>query len=467
MAKPNGWLESRTGGDVRDVYGRSYRLGPSDRVLLGYSRAWVAAAAWLVMLAVSGTQYGYGVFAARLMHSDGWGPEPVMWGFTLWITCHSVASGALPWLRRRYRLTSGQAVSAGAVGCGLGLLALSQAGNPILALAGYGVACGLGTGLVYGACVAIATAWYPDRPARTALVSGAFGYGAIPLILIAASVGDLALPLDMFAFAILTAAVVCVPFLREPPPRWWPDHLDPRRWAVDKSLNPALRHDLPAIREHSTREVLRCPVTRVMTALAVCIGSVALFDTAYLPSLGLAGGWRLRDCALALAAFAVGSGGVRTLALRSAGRIGRPRVVAVSMCAGAAAQLVLAEADTHHALALLWLASCCAGGAAGTWYALLPGLVRSCFGDQPGLPNLWLLYSAKAVGGVLGVGCAGWLIEAVGYPPVLIASAVLCLAAAGLAPLVRRPGLPRTLPGAAFGGGAMRIRCRRDVRWDG
>jgi MFS family permease len=451
MAELNGWLEPqspRVGTDVRDVYGRSYRLGPNDRELLGYSRVRVAAAAWLVMLAVSGTQYGYGLFAVRLMRSGGVGLEAAAWGFTLWITCHSVASGALPWLRRRYRLTSRAVVTAGAVGCSLGLGALSQAGNPVLALAGYGVACGLGTGLVYGACVAIAAAWYPERPARTALVSGAFGYGAIPLILIAASAGDMALPLRVLAFAILAATAVCAPFLREPPPRWWPDHLDPRRWAVDKSLNPALRHDRPPIREHSTREVLRCPVTRVMTALTVCVGAVALFDTFYLPSLGLAGGWRLWDGALALAVFAAGSGGIRTLAVRSAGRIGRPRVLVVAASAGAAAQLVLAQAATHHALALLWLASCCAGAAAGAWYALLPGLVRSSFGDQPGLPNLWLVYSAKTVGGVVGVGLAGWLVEAVGYPPVLIASAVLCLTAAGLVPLLRRPGLPRTLPAA-------------------
>src|SRR5260370_32351379 len=240
-----------------------------------------------------------------------------------------------------------------------------------------------------------------------------------------ASAGDMALPLRVLAFALLAATAVCAGFLRDPPPRWWPDHLDPRRWAVDKSLNPALRHDLPAMREHSTREVLRAPVTRVMTALTVCVGAVALFDTAYLPWLGLAGGWRLRDGGLALAAFAAGSGGIRTLAVRSAGRIGRPRVLVVAASAGAAAQLALTVAGTHHALALFWLASCCAGAAVGSWYALLPGLVRSCFGDQPGLPNLRLVYSAKTVGGVLGVGCAGWPVAALGYSPALILSAVL------------------------------------------
>src|SRR5260370_18485044 len=99
MAELNGWLEPQTprvGADVRDVYGRSYRLGPSDRVLLGRSRVWVVAAAWLVMLAVSGTQYGYGMFAARLMRPGGPGLEAVAGGFPLLNACPPVARAAFP-----------------------------------------------------------------------------------------------------------------------------------------------------------------------------------------------------------------------------------------------------------------------------------------------------------------------------------------------------------------------------------
>ncbi|MGH3280241.1 MAG: hypothetical protein ACRDNW_14045, partial [Trebonia sp.] len=96
--------------------------------------------------------------------------------------------------------------------------------------------------------------------------------------------------------------------------------------------------------------------------------------------------------------------------------------------------------------ALLWLAAAAAGAAAGTWCALLPGLVRSYFGDLPGRPNLWLLYSAKAAGGVLGAGVAGWLAVRSGYPVALIASGTLGLGAAAGVPLPRRPGMPRTLP---------------------
>lgn len=443
MAEATGWSAGR---DVRDVYGRSYQLGPSDRVLLGHSRAWIAAAAWASMLAVSGTQYGYGAFAARLGHDASWGPQATAWGFALWIMCQSAASGAAPWLRRRYGITPAKTVTAGALGCVIGLLALDRAASPAFALTAYGVAAGLGAGLVYGTCVAVVAAWYPDRPSRTAVVSGAFGYGAIPIILVVAYAGDLTPSFAVLAWLILMVAAPCASLLREPPRRWWPADLDPRRWAVDKMLNPALRLEPPVFREHSSSEVARSRVAWVMVTLALSVWAIALFDTASLPAFALDSGWSLPDGAIALAALAVGSGGVRTLAIRAAGRIGRPRVLAAATCAGAVAQLALAGAAAHHALALFWLASCCAGAAAGTCYALLPGLVRGYFGDRPGLPNLWLVYSAKAAGGLLGVGCAAWLVRVVGYPPVFIASGFLFMSVSVLVPQLRRPGLPRTLP---------------------
>jgi MFS family permease len=431
--------------EVRDVFGRSYQIGPNDRSLLGYSRTWVTVAAWAVMLTVSATQYGYGVFAVRGPfggHSPSWGSGAVASGFAVFIACQTAASGALPWLRRRYGLTSSAAVTAGAAGCAFGLLGLGLAGTVIGTLFVYVISAGLGAGLVYGTCLAVVAAWYPDRPVRTALVSGAFGYGAIPVILVMSAVGNPAPVFNVLAWLILMIAALWAPLLREPPKRWWPADTDPR----SRVLSPALRLDPPAIREHSPGEVLRSGTAWVLAALALLGWAVGLFDTVGLASFGISEGWGLRGGALALTAFAAGCGGVRALAASAAARIGQRRVAAVAAYAGTAAQLALATAGVHRALALLVLASCGAGAAAGTWYALLPGLVRSFFGDQPGLPNLWLVYSAKAAGGVLGACGAWWLARAAGYPAALVASAALAMSAALLLPLLRRPGLPRTLP---------------------
>jgi hypothetical protein len=439
------WPEQRAGHAVSDLHGRGYLLGPSDRVLLGHSRGWLAAAAWAAMLAVSGTQYGYGVFAARLGHGTA---GAMGWGFALWVACQSLGCAALPALRRRYGLTPAKAVLAGALGCALGMLALGRPGPAALSLTVYGMTAGLGAGLVYGACMGCVASWYPERPARTALVSGAFGYGAVPVILAVAGTGRLAPSFDVLAWVIVAIAAPCAPLLREPPARWWPPQPDPRRWAVDKALNPALRHDPPAARVHSPAQAVRSRAALVMAALALTIWAASLFDIACLPSFCRDSGWSLSSGAIALAAFAAGSGGIRALAVKAASRAGLRRVIAAGTVAGAAAQLALAAAGAHHALALAWLASGVAGAAAGTWNATLPELVGSLFGDQPGLPNLWLAYSAKAAGGLLAVGGLASLAAAAGYPAALAASAALLAIAGALVPLLRRrrPGLPRTLP---------------------
>jgi MFS family permease len=433
--------------EVRDVYGRRYHVGESDRAVLGYSRGWVLAAVWLAMLAVSANQYDYGVLAPRLAAAHGWGLRPVLWAFALWVLCHAAAAWVVSRLRRHRLLAARQVATLGILLCALGLLALGHLTDPALALVGYAVAGGLGTGLVYRTCLATVAAWYPDRPGRVAAVSGAFSYGAVPLILVLAQVSDLGLALDQTAFGLLAVVLVCAAVLDEPPAHWWPAHVDPRRWALDRAVNPALRHDRPALRQYSTAELPRCPTTWLMSGMVACVSAVALFDIACLALLALADGWSLPVAATVPAAFAAGSGAVRGVAVRAAGRVGRPRVLGAAVTLAAVAQLAVLGASAHHLLVALLLAAACAGAGTGTLYALFPGLVRSHFGDRPGLPNLWLLYPAKAVGGVLGIGGGGLLVVAGhGNSPALALSAALCLIALGLARAVHQPGMPRTLP---------------------
>lgn len=431
---------------VHDVYGRRYWVGPSDRVLLGYPRAWVAAAACALMLAVGGTQYGFGAFALRLGAAHHWGPLAAGWGFAAWVACQSATSCALPACRQRLGMTPAKTVTAGAACCALGLLLIGRVTDPAAALAGYALTAGTGAGLVYGTCVAVTADWFPDRHAPAALVSGAFGFGAVPVILAVAAAGDPGAPLSVLAWVIVAVTAVCAPLLRDAPRRWWPSEIDPRSWAVDRSLNPALRQDPPALREHSPGQALRTRAAWVLAALALCTWTIALFDVIALPAYVQGRGWGLSDGAAALALFAAASGGVRVPAVRLAGRIGRQRVAALAGGAAGAAQVLLALAGERQALAPLWLAAAAAGAAAGTWFALLPGLVRSYFGDLPGHPNLWLLYSAKAAGGVLGAGAVGWLAARSGYPAALLAAGALGVFTAAVVPLPRRPGMPRTLP---------------------
>jgi hypothetical protein len=369
----------------------------------------------------------------------------VGWGLAGWIGCQSAACGARAWLARRLGWTPPRAVLCGAACCAVGLLLVTRIADPAGALAAYALTAGTGAGLVYGSCVAVVADWFPDRPGPAALVSGAFGFGAVPVILAVALSARPVVPLDALAWGIAVTAALCAPVLRDAPRRWWPPAIDPRRWAVDRALNPTLRQDPAAVREHSAAQVLHTRAAWVLAALALSAWAAALFDVTAIGPFALAHGWSVAEGATGLAAFAAASGLARPAAVRLAGLIGRPRVAALASLASRMAQLLLAVAVQRPAPGLSFAALAWAGAAAGSWVALLPGLARSYFGDRPGRPNLWLLYSAKAAGGVLGAGLAGWLAARAGCPLALTALGVLGIAAATVR-LPRRPGLLRTLP---------------------
>jgi len=204
---------------VHDARGRRTWAGPSDRMVLGYSRAWIAAAAGATMLAAAGAEYGFGVFAVRLGTTHHWGPLTAGWAVAAWLACQLAA---YPAGQRRLSVSPARTALYGAVCCALGLLLVGRIADPAGALAVDVVTAGTGAGLVYGACVAVAAGWFPDKHIPAGLVSAAFACGLIPVALAAATVRDPAAPLSALAWVTVTITALCAPLLREAPRRWWP-----------------------------------------------------------------------------------------------------------------------------------------------------------------------------------------------------------------------------------------------------
>lgn len=434
---------------VRDVYGRCYRVGESDRELVGRSRGWMLVTAWLAMFMVSATQYGYGVIVPMLAATHGWRLDRAFWLLPVWALSQAVAVAMLAWWRQRGAATARWTVLPGGVLCAAGLLTLAHSGDFPLVVLGYGVAGGAGAGLVYGTCLDVIARWYPERPARVGVVSGAFAYGSIPLVLVAGLVsgpGHVRIALDVAGLLVLAACGVAAVVLAYPPWHWWPAHLDPKVWAVDKSLNRGLRRNRPAIRTYSPGQVLRCAVAWRMYLVVICASAVALFDIAYLAVFAVSSGWRTGYAAVAVAVLAAGSGLARAPAGRACDRFGRDRVVRAALCAGGAAQLSLLVGGEYRTPAVLVVGACLAGASSGVCYALLPGLVGAYFGDDTALVNFGVVYSAKAVGAVLGVGLAAFVVLPDGYPAGFAVAAVLSVAGAAVLRSLRRPGVPRLSP---------------------
>ncbi|MEV0596116.1 MFS transporter [Nonomuraea cavernae] len=412
---------------VRDWRGRSYLVGPvpSDRPLM----FWLA---WAAMVAIGPLQYGY----AALLTRDGAALVPL----AVWIVCQ--AAGALPALHlvRLRRLGVRAALGAGAVLSGLGLLtlALTAGSGPLPAvLLGYAVLGGLGAGLVYGVCGEVVSSWHPERPAtRVGLLTGAFGYGALPLIVWVGLVPD-ALPAAFLVAAVLawTAIAAAARFLRLAPERWWPDTVDPRSHALDAAI---LRRTPGPLREFSLPQALRTGALPILALVLVCAGAVSIFDVIVVAGMGAWG---------PLAVLVALNGAGRALAMRCSEAFGRRRVLAGVLTLLAAGQVLLAaawSASPGVVTAPLWLGAVMAGAAGGAFYPLVASLVRDYFGAGRTGQIHAVVYSAKAVAGIGGVGLAVISLTMPGGALLAAAAVAGLTALAGLR--LRAPGLPATIP---------------------
>ncbi|MFC4113035.1 MFS transporter [Nonomuraea zeae] len=417
---------------VRDWRGRSYLPGPvpADRPRM----FWLALAA---MAAISPLQYGY----AALLAKEATGLTLL----AVWIACQ--AAGALPALHlvRRGRLSVRACLAAGAALSGLGLATAGLTTGGPAALAGYALLGGLGAGLVYGVCAEVVAAWYPERPAgRVGLITGAFGYGAAPL-LVWAGIDPSATSTAFLVAAVLAAGVIglAARHLRLPPALWWPGDVDPRSHALDAAR---LRTTPEAARQFRLAQALR---TRTLPALALiltCAGAVSVFDVIVVARTGSWG-------AVALLVALNGAG--RSVAMRCSEVFGRRRALAAVLTSLAAGQLLLAIAAAPAVAAgatgsadgggaPLWAGAVLAGLGGGAFYPLVASLVRELFGTERAGEIHAVVYSAKALAGAGAVALA-WLALAAPASALLAAAALAALPALAT-PRLRLPGLPVTLP---------------------
>src|SRR5207302_2915289 len=170
--------------EIRDFYGRRYRVGETDRALLGRSRAWVLWAAWAAMLAAGAGQYGYGALLPVLVGVHGWTWQQGCWVLAVWTVCQSATLYPVARARARLRLAPAATIAVGGVLCAAGLLTLGGASSFAVVVVNHAVLGGVGAGLIYGTCLSVVARWYPERQSRTALVSGAFAYGSVPFLVL-------------------------------------------------------------------------------------------------------------------------------------------------------------------------------------------------------------------------------------------------------------------------------------------
>src|SRR5690625_470921 len=160
LASP--YVPAPRSGEMRDWSGRRYDVGRSARELAGTARAVPLARAVAAVAAVGGLQYGYGAAVPLLVAAHGWSPAAALLPFALWALVQGGSAWPTARLRERGLLSPARAIVIGAGLCAAALATLGLSAQLGWVLAGYGLAGGLGAGLVYHSSVHVVAAWYPE-----------------------------------------------------------------------------------------------------------------------------------------------------------------------------------------------------------------------------------------------------------------------------------------------------------------
>ena len=432
--------------EVRDLHGRSYRVGQRPHDIIGHSRRWMLWLSWAAMAGIGVLQYGYGVAVTALHVTNGSSATGALWVLALWVVFQAGAAAPTAALSHRFAVAPARAVLVGALLCAAGPLTLAYTDSLVLAVFGYSVLCGTGAGIVYATCASTVAKWYPEeRAVRVGFVTGAFGYGAVPFIALFAAVltpGNRAEIFALVGVCVLLVVAVCGVLLRDPPPGWWPPEIDPKLWAIDKRVNRSLRNNVPAVRQYSPGEAVRTPAFVLMYLILVFAAAASLLAIVYVPFVALSHGFSLGIGASAVGLLAVVNGAGRSVAGRISDRFGRRQTLSAALLLEGCAQLGLVYSASVGQSAAFVVFAALSGMAGGAFYPLFASLVADYFGERNAVRNFGVVYSAKLFGGIIGVGLPAFVVASDGLTMLFVAAGLLSLCAAVMTRLLHRPGYP-------------------------
>jgi len=113
---------------VTNSTGRVFRVGETDRDILGYRRTVILWAAWLAMCLSGLLEYTWGTVAGSLQAAHHWSLAQTFWAFSFFVVFESFVQIFTGFARNRGYLTVRWATIIGGIVCGIvgyGLLATS------------------------------------------------------------------------------------------------------------------------------------------------------------------------------------------------------------------------------------------------------------------------------------------------------------------------------------------------------
>jgi MFS family permease len=434
--------------EVTDANGRVYRIGETDRDLLGRSRAYMVWLPWIAMMAVSVFEYGYGAAAQTLRHVHGWTLSETFWLLSIWALFQAAVAFPAGRLREKGIVSARAAMLAAAALSAVGFFSIAHSSNLVVAFLGFAVCGGTGVGLVYATGINIVGKWFPERRgAKTGFVCSGFAYGAVPFIFIfsyALHPNTYIWLLDLVGLFMLLVVAICGLFFRDPPKNWWPEEIDPLQWAASKSGAKSLQKNPPAVRQYAPLEAIKTGMLPLMWLSLGISAGVSLFGISYMVPFAKDLGFGPLIAASSAGVLSIVNGTGRAVTGFISDRIGRKRTLLVVLLVEALAMVGLLWAGEviGNEIAFLVFAFL-VGFGGGAFYPLFAALTTDYFGENNNASNYGLVYSSKLLGSVVGIGVGGSVIEAWDYTGAYWIAAGCALLSAAIASFLRQPGRPK------------------------
>lgn len=402
---------------------------------------------WLAMMGVSVFEYGYGAAEKTLEHVHGWSLSQTFWLVAVWAVFQSGIAFPAGRLREKGIVSARVAMLSGAVMVFLAFLVIGVSGNLALNFLTYSVIGGIGTGLVYATCINMVGKWFPEkRGGRTGFVNGGFAYGAVPFIYLFSYLfneHNFSLVLGLIGVYMLIVVGICGFLFRDPPKNWWPAEVDPLNWGKEPKSERSLRMNPPAVKQYGPIEAIKTGQLPLMWLCLTIIAGVSLFGIGYQVPFAKAMGFGPLVAASSAGLLSVVNGVGRGVVGWMSDMVGRKQALIIVLVVEGIAQFGLLWSGTGHQEALFLAFAFLSGFGGGAFYNMFAALTPDYFGENNNATNYGLVYSAKLVSGIIGLGVGSSVIKALGFTGAYTIAGGIAFLSAIIAAFLRQPGRPK------------------------
>ncbi|MFZ3495992.1 OFA family MFS transporter [Streptomyces sp. 5.8] len=429
--------------EVTDAGGRLYRIGETDRDIMGRPRWTMVLFPWMGMLGISSSEYAFTAAEDTLSEAHLWSSGHIFWLMGVWIFFQAAVAFPAGQLRESGRLPARYAMMLGALGTVLGYLSLAFAPHVIVAYIGFGMFSGIGAGLVYATCVNMVGKWYPERKGgKTGLVNGGFAYGSVPFVFLFTSVLDLDNYRVLFTcvgFGLCALVAAAGWFFKDPPKGWWPADVDPLKVSEDPRIRRALAVNPPAAKQYTPREAARTPLLWMMWFCLLCTAGINIFGIAFQVPFGKDMGFAGGIVATAMSLKAIVNGTGRGVIGWISDRYGRRNTLIIVCLVLGSAQFGVLVSGSMGSMPFFLFCSMVSGFGGGAIFPLFAAMTADYFGENNNASNYGVVYSSKLISGLVGSGMGAVVVGAWGYEGAFVIAGCVGLMSAVLAVFLKSP----------------------------